>query len=107
MADKNKTGRTALLVLLLVVVFLAATNPGLPEFRNWFELQAASAVKEKAGGGIGELFGAIAKGAAGLAVDSDYRRSELGLASLYQSRNSKGEVIHSYLGIARTFIKLR
>lgn len=107
MASKHKNARTVLFLVLIAILFLAATNPGMPEFRAWFQIQAASAVKEKTGAGIGELFGAIAKGAAGMAVDSDYRRSNLGLASLYMSRNSKGEVIHSYLGIARLFIKLR
>ena len=108
MTEKKKNARTALLIVALIVLFLVATNPGLPEFRDWFQIQAANAVKQQAGNNdVGEFFGAIAQGAARIAVDSDYHRSNLLVCSLYQSKDGSGKVVHAYLGIARTFIKIR
>ena len=92
--------------LVVAALLLALLNPGMPEFKAYYQDQAAASVKDKTAGGVGDLFGVIAKGVAGI-TSSEYARANFGLFSLYRSRNGDGVVIHSYLGVARAFFKLK
>jgi hypothetical protein len=101
---KNSYLVTAL--VLFAALVLALMNPGMPEFKEYYQDAAAASARQSASGGMGELFGVIAKGVAGI-KSSDYARANFGLFSLYRSRYSDGAVIHSYLGIAKSFIKMK
>lgn len=106
MARSRKDSYLAIALLLAVALFLALTNPGQGDFKAWMEIQGASSAKKGSTGGGAALLGALGK-AAGSIKSSAYTRSNLGLVSLYRSTDSSGEVLHSYLGLARTFIKLK
>jgi len=106
MAKKGKFPYFTVILILVVALFLALTNPNQTQFKNWYQTQSELQAKGDSSGAVSDVVGAFAKVVGGLA-SSEYRRTDCGLFSLFQSRNSKGEVIHSYLGLARTFVKLK
>lgn len=106
MAARRKSLPTGALAGILGALLLVALNPTAADFKAFYQRQAASGVSAKAGGS-GGLFGSIAKGAAGIAADSSYKRANLLVASLYQSKSREGKVQHAYLGIAKLFLKLK
>lgn len=106
MAKSRKDSYLLIALVLAVALFLALTNPGQGDFRAWMEIQSASNAQKGATGGGGAILGALGKAAGGLKSNA-YGRTNLGLFSLYRSTDSAGKVLHSYLGLARTFIKLK
>ena len=106
MAKTRKDSYLIIALILAVALCLALTNPGQGDFRNWMEIQTATSVRNGNTGGGGAILGALGK-AAGSIKSNAYGRTNLGLASLYRSTDGDGVVIHSYLGLARTFIKLK
>ncbi len=100
---RRKNSYLILATVLLVALVLALTNPGTSDFKLWTQTSAKNETNKKTGFTfLGDLSGAVA----GVA-SSAYTRANFGLFSVYKSRNGKGVVIHSYLGIARTFISLK
>jgi hypothetical protein len=94
---------------------LAATNPRRDQFDIWLEIQGIrgassprnGAPRKDEGTAQGGVFGSI-ESAAGLpAADSGFRRTDCFVFSLYDSRRGDGSADRSYLGLARSFIRLR
>lgn len=106
MARARKNSYLFLSVILVVALVLALTNPGLSDFKAWYQHQSELSAKAGNGGVIGDLAGALGK-LAGAAGSGAYQRSNLGLCSLYRAHNAKGEVTSSYLGLAKTFIRIK
>ena len=106
MAKSRKDSYLVIALLLAVALFLALTNPAQADFKAWMEIQTAATVQKGNSGGGGAILGALGK-AAGSLKSNAYRRANLGLVSLYRSTDAEGKVIHSYLGLARTFIRLK
>lgn len=98
---------------LFALLLLAATNPRPDQFEVWMEIQELRA--ERAGAeaprtpGSAEAgpFGSLESGGSAKPVDSGFRRSDCLLFSVYSSRRSDGSLDRSYLGVARSFIRLR
>jgi len=106
MAASRKRVPSGALAGILGTLLLVALNPTAADFKAFYQRQAASGVSSKAGGS-GGLIGSIAKGAAGMAADSSYKRANLLVASLYQSRSRDGKVQRAYLGVAKLFVKIK
>jgi hypothetical protein len=106
MARSHKNSWLAISLVLVVALLLALTNPSLHDFKEWYAIQNELNAKGSAGGAAGRLLGAIGN-LAGKIRSSEYSRTNLGLCSLYQSRDADGAVIHSYLGAARYYVKLK
>ena len=108
MAKKGKFPYFTLILILVVALFLALTNPNQTQFKNWYQTQSELQAKGDSSGAVGSLFSAAGKLVGGIEYSlGEYRRTDCGLFSLYRSRNSKGDIDHSYLGLARTFVKLK
>ena len=106
MSARRKSPPAGVLAGILGALLLVALNPTAADFKAFYQRQAAAGVSGKAGGS-GGLIGSIAKGAAGIAADSGYKRSNLLVASLYQSRSRDGKVQRAYLGVAKLFVKIK
>jgi hypothetical protein len=105
---RNKNAAVAVGLALFAVLMLAATNPRRDQFDIWLEIQGirspSRSGEEAAQGGA---FGSI-ESAAGLpAADSGFRRTDCFVFSLYDSRRADGSADRSYIGLARSFIRLR
>jgi hypothetical protein len=103
---RKKNGYLIAAIVLLVALILAFSNPGLSDFKNWYQENRAAVAKGSSTGLFGELKSAGGK-LIGSIVSSDYVRVNVGIFSLYNSRNGDGRVVSSYLGIARSFVKIK
>jgi hypothetical protein len=106
MARARKNSYLVLSLVLVVALLLALTNPGLSDFKNWYQLQSEQSAKAGSSGVVGDLAGAFGK-LTGAAVSNAYQRTNLGLCSLFRSHDNKGAVRSSYLGFFRTFVKIK
>jgi len=105
---RNKNAALAAGLALFALLMLAATNPRAGQFDIWLEIQGIKAGTEAGSGAPqGGAFGSV-ESAAGLpAADSSFRRTNYFVFSLYSSRRADGSADRSYLGVARSFIRLR
>lgn len=106
MAKSRKDSYLAIALLLAIALFLALTNPGPGDFKAWMEIQSAKNAKA---GTTGLLNGALSAAGSlkGSLKSGLFERSNLGLVSLYSRKTGSGATAESYLGLARTFIRLK
>ncbi|MBL8966425.1 MAG: hypothetical protein JNG85_05395 [Spirochaetaceae bacterium] len=107
MAGKTVKVPTSLIAALAAVLVLAILNPNLADFKAYYQKQASASARKNTKGAAGNLLGSIAKGAAGIVADSSFKRTNLLVGSLYQSKARDGSVQKAYLGLAKLFIKLK
>lgn len=87
-----------LLALGIIVVFLAATNPGKPEFVDWAKNRAAKTVQTGVLQDLTRFF-------APSVIDSTSERKNYIIFSIFESSKSGGAT-GRVLGVLRTFIPL-
>ncbi len=96
-----------LVILALLAALLAALNPTMDDFKAWRAARAQDSAVSRGSTGIARAFeegaGALAGALEGIASGA-FERTNYLVCSSYGSGGSKGPL---YLGIARTFIKLR
>jgi len=107
MAARKKFNAATLAVAALAVALLVSLNPTMADFRLHYQKSAQTTAENQIGGGIGQLFGAMAKGVAGIAADAAFKRTNLFVASVYTSSSRDGKVQRAYLGIAKFFVKIK
>jgi hypothetical protein len=96
-----------LVILALLAALLAALNPTMDDFKAWRAARAQDAAVSPDSTGIERAFETGAGAVAGLLEEigsGAYRRTNYVVCSAFGSGGSKGPL---YLGIARTFVKLR
>jgi hypothetical protein len=108
---RNKNALLAAGLSLFVLLMLAATNPRPDQFSVWLEIQGikeGTGSAQQSGADLQSgAFGTIASSGSLPAIDSGFRQADCFIFSLYSSRKADGSPDRSYLGIARSFIRLR
>lgn len=107
MSKKRGGALAPIVILVLAVALLVALNPTQVDFKEYYRKSAQAGAAKSVGGGVGNLLGSIASGAAGIVADAAFSRTNLGVASVYASKDREGKVQRAYLGVAKLFVKVK